>query len=96
MSMAYSFASKLIELRHKGKITASEYKELIRQSGKYETEIRNKAFDEFAERIAFEISESIIWGMLPTDCKDGVSDEIVDYVIDTSKKIADQMKGGAV
>lgn len=54
---------------------------------------RNKAIDEFTERIALEISESIIWGMLPTDCKDGVSDEIVDYVIDTSKKIAEQMKG---
>lgn len=53
---------------------------------------RNKVIDEFAERIALEISESIIWGMLPTDCKDGVSDEIVDYVIDTSKKIAEQMR----
>ena len=60
---------------------------------RFEKEIRAKAIDEFAERIALEISESIIWGILPTDCKDGVSDEIVDYVIDTSKKIAEQMKG---
>lgn len=61
-----------------------------------EQEIRAKAINEFAERIALEISESIIWGMLPTDCKDGVSDEIVDYVIDTSKKIAEQMKIGGI
>lgn len=60
-----------------------------------EQEIRAKVIDEFAERIALEISESIIWGMLPTGCKDGVSDEIVDYVIDTSKKVAEQMKAGA-
>ena len=52
----------------------------------------NKAVDEFAERLSFEISESIIWGMLSIDCKDTVSDEIFDYVIDTAKKIAEKMK----
>ena len=59
---------------------------------------RNKAIDEFAERMSLEISESIIGGML-FDNRDNSSydtaDKIVDYVIDTSKKIAEQLKGGA-
>lgn len=60
---------------------------------------RNKAIDEFAERMSLEISESIIWSMLVNCDKDKdfneTSDKIVDYVIDTAKKIAEQMKGGA-
>lgn len=60
--------------------------------------IRNKAIDEFAERMSLEISESIIWDMLATMSKNGslsdTSDKIVDYVIDTSKKIAEQAKAG--
>ena len=59
---------------------------------------RNKAIDEFAERMSLEISESIIWGML-FDNRDNSSydtaDKIVDYVVDTAKKIAEQLKGGA-
>ena len=59
----------------------------------------NKAIDEFAEKIALEISESVIWDMLATMSKNSslsnTSDKIVDYVIDTAKKIAEQMKGGA-
>lgn len=66
----------------------------IRMFNEIGLEIRAKAIDEFAEKLSLEISESIIWGMLPTDCRDGVSDEIVDYVIDTSKKIEEQMKAG--
>lgn len=58
----------------------------------------NKAIDEFAEKLSLEISESIIWDMLATMSKNSslsdTSDEIVDYVIDTSKKIAEQMKAG--
>lgn len=56
------------------------------------------AVDEFAEKIALEISESIIWGMLVNCDKDKdfneTSDKIFDYVIDTVKKVAEQMKGG--
>ena len=63
-----------------------------------EAEIRAKAIDEFAEKITLEISESIIYGML-FDNRDNsyfdTADKIVDYVIDTSKKIAEQLKGGA-
>ena len=63
-------------------------------------EIRNKAIDEFAEEIAFGIYESVIWDMLATMSKNGslsdTSDKIVDYVIETSKEIAEQMKGGAI
>lgn len=65
-----------------------------RQIEKAKRKARAKAIDEFVERMQLEISESIIWGMLSIDCKDSVSDEIFDYVIDTSKKIAEQMKAG--
>lgn len=58
----------------------------------------NKAIDDFAERIALEISESIIWGILVNSDKDNsfsdTTDKIVDYVIDTSKEIAEQLKKG--
>lgn len=67
-------------------------------ASEYDKEIRNKAIDEFAERMSLEISESIIGGML-FDNRDNSSydtaDKIVDYVIDTAKKIAEQLKGGA-
>lgn len=66
----------------------------------HDKEIRNKAIDEFAENIALDISESIIWDILinthtyPNGTSD-TSDKIVDYVIDAVKKVAEQMKGGA-
>lgn len=60
---------------------------------------RNKAIDEFAETIELEISESIIWDMLATMNKNSslsdTSDKIFDYVVDSAKKIAEQLKGGA-
>ena len=56
-----------------------------------------KVIEDFAERIELEISESIIWDMLATMSKNGslsdTSDKIVDYVIDTAKKIAEEMRG---
>lgn len=62
---------------------------------KEKAEIRNKAIDEFAEKVSLEISESIICGMI-FDNRDNssydTSDKIVDYVIDTVKKVAEQMK----
>ena len=58
----------------------------------------NKAIDDFVENISLEISESIIWGMLVNSHKDNsfndTSDKIVDYVINTSKEIAEQLKAG--
>ena len=67
---------------------------------RFEKEIRAKAIDEFAEKLSLEISESIIWDMLATMSKNGslsdTSDKIVDYVIETSKKIAEQMKAGGI
>lgn len=60
-------------------------------------EIRNKAINEFAERIELEISESIIWGMLVDSDKDNsfadTSEKILDYVIETTKRIAEEMRG---
>ena len=50
----------------------------------------------FVEHIENEISENTIWGMLPIDCKDSIADEIVKYVIDTAKEIAEQMKAGGI
>ncbi len=64
-----------------------------------EKEIREKVINEFAEKIELEISESIIWGILFDFHKKNVdgcdaSDKIVDYVIDTSRNIAEKLKGG--
>ena len=43
------------------------------------------------------ISESIIWDMLATMNRNSslsdTSDKIVDYVIDTAKRVAEQLKG---
>jgi hypothetical protein len=57
-----------------------------------EAEIRAKAIEEFAECLSLGISESLIWGMLPVDCKEGVSDEIVEYVLNAIKVVAEQLK----
>lgn len=58
---------------------------------------RNKAIDDFVEKISLEISESLIWGMLVDWFKheymNDTSDKIVDYVIDTVKETAEQLKG---
>ena len=58
----------------------------------------DKAIDDFVENISLKISESIIWGMLVNIHKDNsfndTSDKIVDYVINTSKEIAEQLKAG--
>lgn len=58
----------------------------------------NKAVDDFVENISLEISGSLIWGML-VDCfkyknMNDTSDKIVDYIIETSMKIAKQLKAG--
>ena len=55
MSMPYSFASKLIELRHKGKINTSEYEDLVKKLSRYEQEIRNKTIDDAIQTVANEI-----------------------------------------
>ena len=59
----------------------------------------NKAVDDFVENISLEISGSLIWGML-VDCfkyknMNDTSDKIVDYVINTTNEIAEQLKAGA-
>jgi hypothetical protein len=63
-------------------------------------EYRNEVIDEFAEKLSLEISESIIWDMLATMSENSslsdTSGKIVDYVIDTSKKIAEQLKAGGI
>ena len=65
----------------------------------HDKEIRNKAIDEFVDKFSLVISESIIWGMLVDSDKDNsfndTAEKIVDYVIDTVKKTASLVKGGA-
>ena len=60
--------------------------------------IRNKAIDDFTEKISLEISESIIWGILVDwhkhDNMNDTPDKIVDYIIETSNEIAEQLKVG--
>lgn len=56
----------------------------------------NKGVDDFAEEISLRISESLIWGMIVDSHKSNsfndASDKIVDYIIETSKEIAEQLK----
>ena len=65
----------------------------------YEQEIRNKAIEEFAEKIELEISESIIWDILATASKNSslsdISDEIIIYITETIKETAKNIKVGA-
>ena len=69
---------------------------VMEQQTTTEAEIRAKAIDEFAECLSLGISESLIWGMLADFSKDKAidytSEKIVDYVIDTAKEIAEQLK----
>ena len=94
--MPLSLKSHLKKFVHKGQITQEEYDALIKKLDGHDKEIRNKVIDEFAEKISLEISESIIWGMVVTAHRDGncseTSDEIVDYVIDTAKSVAQLLK----
>ena len=95
--MANSLRAKLSKLRHDRHITDNEYQTFLKKLDGHDIEIYNKAIDDFAEKIALEISESIIWDMLATMSKNGslsdTSDKIVDYVVDTATKIAEQLKG---
>lgn len=58
----------------------------------------NKAIDDFTEKFSFEISESLIWGMIVDSHKyknvDDAAEKIVDYVIETLKKVSEQLKAG--
>ena len=66
------------------------------QAQEYVEQAYNKAIDDFTEKISLEISESIIWGILAdwhkNDNMNDTSDKIVDYIIETSKEIAEQLK----
>ena len=82
------------------RVTASQPEHFISKIYKVptttEAEIRAKAIDDFVENISLEMSESLIWGMI-ADCfkyknMSDTSDKIVDYIIETSKKIAEQLK----
>lgn len=86
------------------RITVSELQCELQATGalleERDEETRNKAIDDFKEKIKEKISESFIWGMLVDSHKDNsfndTSDKIVDYIIETSKEIAEQLKDGGV
>lgn len=69
---------------------------ISRQPTTTEADIRAMAIDEFLEKISLEISESIIWDMVVTAHRNGncseTSDEIVEYVLDTVREVAEQLK----
>ena len=94
--MPMSLKVMLKKFVHKGQITQEEYDALIKKLEGHDKEVRAKAFEDFAEKLSLEISESIIWGMVVTAHRDGncseTSEEIVDYVIDTAKQIAEQLR----
>ena len=77
---------------------ASKSIDMIDAVNKGYAEGYNKAIDDFVEKISIEISESIIYGMLVDSRKyngfNDTSDKIVDYVVETSKDIAEQLKVG--
>lgn len=58
--MSYSFLSELVKLRHKRKITAGEYKELVKKLDRHEKEVRENAIEEFVERITLPLTEEDI------------------------------------
>ena len=82
-------------------VTLEDAKKIVDEvlNDKYEVDkYIYKAIDDFVENISLEISESIIWGMLVNSHKDNsfndTSEKIVDYVIDTIKEVAEQLKAG--
>ena len=74
-----------------------EGKELSNLMEEHDKEVKAKAIDEFVEKITLEISKNFIFSMVANYGNYGViSDKIVDYVIETSKKIAEEMKAGEI
>ena len=62
----------------------------------HDAKVRAGTIDDFVKEFSFELSESIIWEMI-ADCfkyknLNDTSDRIVDYAIDTVKKIAERFK----
>lgn len=58
--MANSLRAKLSKLRHDGHITNIEYQEFLKKIDGHDREIRNKAIDEFAEKLKYELNGNII------------------------------------
>ena len=64
----------------------------------HDKQIRDEVIDDFTEKISLEISESIIWGILADwhkhDNMNDIPDKIDNYIIKTSKEIAEQLNAG--
>jgi len=88
--MANSLRAKLSKLRHDGHIVNAEYQAFINKLDGHDREIRNKAIDEFSERLKNHLNQFDFWKYGITD---GGNYEArnYDYMID---EIAEQMKKG--
>ena len=58
--MPYIFLNELVRLRHKRKITAGEYEELVKKLDRHERQVREKAIKDFVERITLPLTEEDI------------------------------------
>lgn len=88
--MPKSLKCKLSSLRYKRLLTDEEYKELIQKLEGHDREIRNKAIDEFAERMKNHLNQFDFWKYGITDGRNYEARNY-DHMIDG---IAEQMKGG--
>jgi hypothetical protein len=79
-------------MRYKRLLTDEEYQELIKKLDGHDREIRNKAIDEFAERICNACSAK----STGLHSANGFIADIMtlDGVTETVTEIAEQMKGG--
>ena len=83
--MANSLRAKLSKLRHDGNITDAEYQAFIKKMDGHDAKIREKAIDEFSERMKDKVSNHFTYRGIIED-----SAEYADYV----DEIAEQMKEG--
>ena len=81
--MANSLRAKLSKLRHDGHITDAEYQAFIKKLDGHDREIRNKAIDEFAEKLYNK----------STDLRDIESDDYGILHYEDVYEVVEEMKG---
>lgn len=81
-------------LKEKNEILKTLYEDARKEGSNLIAKERTKTIDEFVEKITLEISKNFIFNIVANyENYAIISDKIVDYVIKTSKEIAEQMKG---
>ena len=81
--MANSLRAKLSKLRHDGHITDAEYQAFIKKLDGHDREIRNKAIDEFAEKLYNK----------STDLRDIESDDYGILHYEDVYEVVEELKG---